>query len=48
MLISKKLEFDLKGTPLTTSDIVEVELKDYENIGANKLLIAIFIDFFRN
>lgn len=33
----KKLEFDLKGTPIATNDVIDVELKDYENIGANKL-----------
>ncbi|CAF0722705.1 unnamed protein product [Brachionus calyciflorus] len=35
---NEKLEFDLKGVPLNHNDIIEVEIKDYENIGANKLL----------
>lgn len=33
---SKKLEFDLKGTAITASDILDVELKDYESVGTNK------------
>lgn len=36
---NEKFEFDLKGIPLQQSDVIEVLVKDYENIGSNKYLI---------